>query len=69
MKTQKVIPLEEYILLAKLFQEAVAHLEYCGYGDNYERECADADKLPQRLERMSKRVDKIFELNNINTGE
>ena len=31
--SNKVIPLDEYIKLAKLFQEAVAHLEFCGYGD------------------------------------
>lgn len=60
----KVIPFSEYKLLVKLFQEAVAHLEYCGYGDDWERECADADNLPKKLERMVKRTDKILELNN-----
>lgn len=60
----KVISFSEYKSLVKLFQEAVAHLEYCGYGDAWERECADVDKLPQRLERMVRRTDKILELNN-----
>lgn len=63
MKTQKVIPLEEYIKLAKLFQEAASHLDYCGYGDEYERSCAKDDKLPQRIERMRSRIDKILEMN------
>jgi hypothetical protein len=26
---------------------AEAHLEYCNYGDKYERDCAMQDKLPQ----------------------
>ncbi len=38
--------------LIELFGEAVLHLEYCGYGDSYERECAREDKLPQRLNAM-----------------
>lgn len=61
--TNKVIPLEEYKKLAELFKEAVNHLDYCGYGDNWERECAMVDKLPQRLDKMVERVDKILELN------
>ena len=62
-KKVKVIPLTEYKKLADLFQEALAHLEYCGYGDSYERECAREDKLPQRLEKMEKRVQEILTLN------
>lgn len=62
-KSVKVIPFSEYKKLAKLFQEALAHLEYCGYGDSYERECAREDKLPERLERMEKRINKILEMN------
>ena len=60
----KVIPLTEYKKLAILFQEAVRHLEYCGYGDSYERECAKEDKLPQRLEKMNERIDQILKLND-----
>ena len=62
-KKVKVIPLTEYKKLAELFQEALAHLEFCGYGDSYERECAREDKLPQRLEKMEKRVQEILNLN------
>jgi len=62
-KKVKVIPLTEYKKLAELFQEALAHLEFCGYGDSYERECAREDKLPQRLEKMEKRVQEILTLN------
>jgi len=60
----KVIPLTEYKQLAILFQEAVAHLEYCGYGDSYERDCAKEDRLPQRLEKMNERIDQILKLND-----
>ena len=62
-KNVKVIPLTEYKKLAELFQEALAHLEFCGYGDSYERECAREDKLPQRLEKMEKIVQEILTLN------
>ena len=60
----KVIPPTEYKKLAILFQEAVAHLEYCGYGDSYERDCAKEDKLPERLEKMNVRIDQILKLND-----
>lgn len=63
-KNEKVVPFSEYKQLALLFQEAVAHLEFCGYGDKYERECARDDKLPERLEKMTGRIDKILELNS-----
>jgi hypothetical protein len=29
---------------------AQRHLEYCGYGDDYERECARDEKLPQKID-------------------
>lgn len=61
--TKKVIPYEEYKQLALLFQEARSHLEYCGYGDNWERECAKEDKLPERLEKMATRIEQILKLN------
>jgi len=60
----KVILLTEYKQLAILFQEAVAHLEYCGYGDWYEKSCAMEDKLPERLEKMNARIDQILKLND-----
>lgn len=30
-------------------KEAVDHLEYCGYGDSWERSCAFEARLPERL--------------------
>lgn len=36
--------------LVDALQEASDHLEYCGYGDNWERECALEAKLPQKIE-------------------
>lgn len=36
--------------LAKALDAAVTHLDYCGYGDNWERECAHAAELPSKLE-------------------
>lgn len=35
--------------LGKALKEAVDHLDYCGYGDAWERSCAFESKLPQRL--------------------
>lgn len=35
-------------MLAAL-QEAQDHLEFCSYGDSYERECARENKLPQLI--------------------
>lgn len=32
-----------------MLDEAHKHLEYCGYGDAYERECARDEKLDQRI--------------------
>ena len=31
--------------LYKLLDEAVDHLNYCGYGDSWERECAEEIKI------------------------
>lgn len=36
--------------IAEALQAAVEHLDYCGYGDSYERECAREDELPEKLE-------------------
>lgn len=36
------------VLLTTL-KDAQAHLEYCSYGDNWERECARDAKLPERI--------------------
>lgn len=40
--------LEEQLLAALI--DARNHLDYCGYGDSWERECAQASKLEDRIE-------------------
>lgn len=37
-------------ILKKALTMAFDHLGYCNYGDNWERECAEAAKLPQVLD-------------------
>lgn len=34
--------------------EAEAHLEYCGYGDRFERECATEEQLPEQIQAALK---------------
>lgn len=51
----KILPvLNKQTLLLKntsvALQNAYEHLEWCGYGDNYERECANAKGLSSELE-------------------
>jgi hypothetical protein len=43
MKTEKEIIIE--LLNALILAEE--HLDWCGWGDTYERECARNDKLPE----------------------
>ncbi len=49
-------PAEAPTLLARVFllREALlaaqAHLDYCGYGDKWERECAEYSKLPEKIQ-------------------
>ena len=40
-------PLER--LLYDALEAASNHLDYCGYGDNWERECAYAQELPKKI--------------------
>jgi hypothetical protein len=35
--------------LVEALEAAKEHLEYCGYGDSWERECAFDAKLPERI--------------------
>ena len=37
--------------LLEALKSAQAHLEYCGYGDKWERECAREDKLSERISK------------------
>src|SRR5262249_21154797 len=41
-------PLERQLL--KALKAAKDHLDYCGYGDNWERQCAQAAKLEQTID-------------------
>jgi len=38
--------------LQSVLKDAAEHLDYCGYGDRWERECAQESKLPQRIEEV-----------------
>lgn len=40
--------------LAEALKAAGDHLEYCGYGDSWERECADAEGLPEKIQEALK---------------
>lgn len=43
---------EELIkLLGKALKLANEHLDYCGYGDSWERECAVDEGLPEKIEK------------------
>lgn len=35
--------------LYEALELAAAHLDYCGYGDAWERECASAAKLDEKI--------------------
>lgn len=35
--------------LVDMLEEAENHLSYCGYGDSWERECAEASRLEERI--------------------
>ena len=37
--------------LLEALESASEHLDYCGYGDRWEKECAYADKLPEKIEK------------------
>ena len=48
---ERVASLEAKVKVAEeALDEAITHLDYCGYGDSYERECAKENNLPERLE-------------------
>lgn len=37
--------------LLKALKKAQEHLDYCNYGDNWERECAMHSKLPETIKK------------------
>ena len=40
---------------------AEQHLEYCGYGDKWERECAKSAKLPEQIANALTAYDALVE--------
>jgi hypothetical protein len=44
----KLTELEQHLLDA--LQAAKEHLDYCGYGDSWERECAEAQGLEAKID-------------------
>ena len=48
---RKKINLESAPYLLEALKEAQEHLEYCGYGDSWERECAYASGLPEMIDK------------------
>ena len=40
---------EKIALLRGALEAAQEHLEYCDYGDRWERECADEQGLPEQI--------------------
>lgn len=42
--------------LQKVLADASAHLDFCGYGDKWERECARESKLEERIEAVLTRA-------------
>lgn len=43
--------------LLAVLKEAQEHLDYCNYGDSWERECAMSDKLPQKMEEVIRKAE------------
>lgn len=42
---------EKIAMLRAALQAASDHLDYTGYGDSWERECARGQKLPEQIEQ------------------
>lgn len=56
----------EKALIIKLLvtlQAASNHLEYCGYGDKWERECATAEKLEEKITAALEEAEQWTKLN------
>ena len=37
------------LILGRALKDASAHLDYCNYGDEWERSCAKESKLPKQI--------------------
>lgn len=44
-----MISKEQLSQILEALKAASDHLDYCGYGDSWERECAQASKLEERV--------------------
>lgn len=57
-----ITPVEFELLqeVTSALADAVSHLEYCGYGDSWERECARDDGLPDRLASILEKSEKFL---------
>ena len=54
---------ETMALIEKLYKALDAandHLEFCGFGDSYERECAEEGKLPETIDQALKATTNEF---------
>ena len=45
--------------LLAVLKDAEEHLDYCGYGDSYERQGAIAQKLPERIAATIAKAEKL----------
>lgn len=41
-------------------EEAIGHLEWIGYGDSYERGCANESKLPGKLDNAIRKIKELM---------
>lgn len=47
--------------LTNVLQSASDHLDYCGYGDSWERECARESKLEEKITASLEKANKFLE--------
>jgi len=63
---KKLIKAELVRELLEVLIKAEEHLDYCGYGDSWERECAKEEKLPQLINSTIAKFQDL--LNNSNSN-
>ena len=63
METTKSITYNSYKELYDALVLAYNHLEWCGYGDKYERECARDERLSQTLATAILNAEKLLKEN------
>lgn len=52
VESQARLALKVAAEILEVLKLAEQHLSYCGYGDSWERSCADHDKLPERISEV-----------------